>query len=248
MSAPNNHPEVDELVDWARGDLSRKRLREIRVHCRSCTACDMNLAKILVLRTRQRREMKRRAKRGRQLQMAAAIVLLVGAGAVFLFSGYFSDPASELAALATTETIRGSHLRLRFGEGLPADVGQYEARLKAGMEALVQGDFPLSIETFENLHREYASSSEVACYLGVALYLSGDDSDHTKQLLAKGILNRQPLIQRTTTWYLANASLRTGDLETAIELLESLNLGDRSDFYSRSAEDLILGVERIRER
>lgn len=245
MSALDNHPEVDELVDWAREDLSRRRLREIRAHCRTCSECDLKLAKILVLRTRQRREMKRRAKRRWRLQMAAAILLLVGVGAVFLFSSYFSDPTSDFVELATTETIPESHLLLRFFAGIPADSGQFELRLKIGMEALVQTDLPLAVEILENLRAEFVSNTEVASYLGVALYLSGDDSDRTKQLLARGSTNVQPLVKRTTAWYLANSCLRSGDLESAVLLLESLDLGELSDMYSLLADDLLVQISAL---
>lgn len=244
MSAPNNHPEIDELVDWARGDLSRKRLREIRAHCRSCPACDMKLAKILVLRTKQRREMKRAARRRRHLQMAAAIVLLVGVGAVFLFSGYFSDPAMELASLATTETIPGSQIILRFRPATSASADLYEYKLKAGMEALVRGDYSFAEDTLGGLYGEHPESSEVAAYWGVARYLSGNDSDHTKTLLATGASDMQNMIRRTATWYLANSCLRSGESDSAIQLLQSPDLNGVDVRYGRYAEELL---RKIRE-
>jgi len=244
MSAPSNHPEVDELVDWARGDLSRKRLREIRAHCRSCPACDMKLAKILVLRTRQRREMKRAARRRRQLQMAAAIVLLVGAGAVFLVSGHFSDPASKFAELATTETIPQGLLRLRFrSDALPASTDLSEFRLKQGMEALVQEQYSLAVEALDDANREHPADAEIAAFLGIALYLSGDDSSRTQSLLALGTTHARPRVSRPATWYLANSCLRSGDSEAAVALLRELNLGELSDAYSRRADDLAARVE-----
>ncbi len=249
MTAPISHPDIEELVDWARGTLSRRRLREIRSHCRTCPACDMKLAKILVIRTRQRREMKRRLKRQRQLQMAAAIVLLVGAGAVFLFSGYSSDPGSELAELATTETIPESHVHLRFRVALPAspDRYEYEEKLKAGMEALVRREYHQALEVLEELYGEHQESSEGAAYLGVAYYLSGDDSDRTRSFLAHGARNAHGMISRTATWYLANSCLRSGNVDSAIELLGILDPSQINDMYGRWSVELLRQVEDIQD-
>ena len=164
MMEQDNHPDILELVAWARGAIPKRRLGEIRAHCRTCPDCDAKLARILLLRSKHRREMRRRARRRRQLQMAAAVLLVVGAGAVFL-SGYFSDPASELAALATTETIPESHVGLRFRVAVPASPGGYDSEFKAGMEALVRGDYPAAVEMLESLHAAHERDTEVSTYL-----------------------------------------------------------------------------------
>jgi hypothetical protein len=248
MTTQAEHPDIEELVDWARGLLSRRRHEEVRRHCDACPTCNMRLAKILVLRTDDRRRMRRRARRVRQLQMAAVIVLLVGTGAVFLLSGYFSNPTAELAALATTETIPESHVHMRFRRGLRASADLYDYKLEAGMEALVQRDYRMASETLEELYGEHPESSEAAAYLGVALYLSGDDSGRTKSILAMGTQHMQPMISRTATWFLANSRLRSGDVESAVELLRTLDPNRINDMYGRWSVDLLDRIQGIRDR
>jgi hypothetical protein len=245
MSERNNHPEIDELVDWARGDLPRRRQREIRAHCKTCSMCDLNLAKILVLRTSQRRVMKRRAKRRRQLQMAAAIVILAGTGAVLLLSGHYSYPASELAALATTETIPRSHVGPRFRLAAPASPGGYEAEFKAAMEALVREDYGAGLEILEVLHANHPSEVEISAYLGIARYLAGDDSDHTKALLAQGASHHQDMIRRAAAWYLANSCLRSGDVDSTIQILQTPDLIGTDTRYGNYSADLLRQIEEV---
>jgi hypothetical protein len=206
----------------------------------------MRLAKILIIRTDDRRQMKRHAKRRRYLQMAAGIMLLVGAGAAFLGSGYFATPASELAALATTETIPESHVHMRFRRGLRASGDLYDHKLEAGMVALVQQDYPQAVETLEGLYSEHPESSEAAAYLGAALYLSGDDSDRTKAILAAGAQDIQPMTSRAATWYLANSCLRSGDIDSTLQLLPTLDPIEIDDLVGRQSRDLLRRIHDLR--
>jgi hypothetical protein len=163
---------------------------------------------------------------------------------VFLTSGNFSDTTSELAELATTETIPGYQLDLRFRPAISASADLYEYKLKAGMEALVQGDYSFAEDTLGGLYGEHPENSEVAAYLGVAQYLSGNDSDRTKTLLATGASDLQNMIRRTATWYLANSCLRSGDSDSAIQLLQSPDLNGVDVRYGRYAAELL---RKIRE-
>jgi hypothetical protein len=199
----------------------------------------MRLAKILIIRTDDRRQMKRTATRRRHLQMAAGIMLLVGAGAAFLGSGYFADPAADLAALATSETIPEGYVTLRFRGQLPASADLHDYKLEAGMEALVLGDYPRALETLEALYSEHPESAEASAYLGVARYLSGDDSAATKSLLVRGTEHHQPMIRRLSAWYLANSCLRSGDVESAVEILRTSDLIGTDTRYGRASEDLL---------
>jgi len=243
MTAHNTHPDIGELVDWARGLLPRKRHREVWSHREHCPTCDMRLAKIIILSTNHRQQMKRRARGRRHLLIAASVVVLVGVAAGLAVSGYFSDSSSRLAELATTETIPEPHVHLRFGGSLPASSDLYEYRLKTGMAALVQQDYPLAVETLEDLFEEHAGSAEVAAYLGVARYLSGDNSDRTKALLGQGAQDMHDMISRAATWYLANSCLRSGDTEAAIQLLQSLDPDETDDRYARSSVDLLHQIQ-----
>jgi thioredoxin-like negative regulator of GroEL len=208
----------------------------------------MRLAKILIIRTDDRRRMRRRAKRRLQLQMAAAVLLIMGAGAVLLASGYISDPASDLAALATTETIPQSHVGLRFRLAAPASPGGYESEFRAGMEALVREDYSDGIAILESLHAAHPSETEISTYLGVALYLSGDDSDRAKALLAQGGSHMQGRVRRTATWYLANSCLRSGDVESAVQLLKSIDSEDTDARYTRYAAELLRRIRGVRTK
>lgn len=249
MTTQDEHPNIEELVDWARGLLSRRRHKEVRRHCEACPTCNMRLAMILIIRTDDRRRMRRRAKRRRQFQMAAAVLLLMGAGAVVLLSSYFSDPALELAGLATTETIPQGLVRLRFrSDMVPASTDLSEFQLKRGMDALALEEYSLAIEALAGANKEHPADAEIAAYLGIALYLSGDDSSRTHSRLALGATHARPSVSRPASWYLANSCLRNGDTQTAVALLRELDLGEPSDAYSRRAADLSARIEGVLNR
>jgi hypothetical protein len=247
MTSPEKHLEIEDLVDYARGALSRKRRRAVEAHCETCPRCNLDLAKTLVLRTRHRQQMRRRS-RHRRLLAAASVVLLLGAAGIVLLGGRFTDRSTRLAELTTDETISPSHLGLRFGAGLPAstDLGEYQ--LKQGMDALVAGDYPTAVEVLGDLLPRRRSDTEVAAYLGIAMYLAHEDPEATRALLALGTTDSRPPVSRAATWYLANFYLREGDAERATALLEDLDLGELSDRYSRYASDLLEQVERIQSK
>jgi hypothetical protein len=207
------------------------------------------LAKILVLMMEKRREWIRQRRRRRRLQAAAAVVLLAGAGTVFLgarMSGNGTDPRYDLAALATTETIPESHVGLRFRLATPASPGGYDSDFKAGMEALVREDYLTGVEILERLHASHPSETEISTYLGVARYLSGDDSDGTQALLAQGTVHHQDMIRRTAAWYLANSCLRSGDIDTTVQILQTPDLIGTDTRYGRYSEDLLRRINEAR--
>jgi len=248
MTTPGDHPDIDELVAWARGALPRKRHRRVWAHTRICETCNMRLAKILIIRTKHRREMKRRARHRRHLSIAAMVVLLVGAAASWLLlSGYSSDGPSQLAALATSETIPDSYVRYRFGAGLPASTDLTAYQLRRGVEALVAGDYALAVEALEAVRSERPSNVEAAAYLGIALYLLGDDSTRMQALLMQGTSHSHPMISRAATWYLANSCQRNGDVQAAMALAHSLSAGEISDRdrYSLRADDLLRKIQDV---
>jgi hypothetical protein len=179
--------------------------------------------------------------------MAAAILILLGTGAALLLTGYQAEPTSDLAALATSETIPESHVGLRFRVAAPVSPGGYEAEFKAGMEALVREDYHSGLEILEALHSDHEWDTEISTYLGVALYLSGNDSDRTKTLLAAGASHMQGRVRRTATWFLANSCLRSGDTDTAIQLLRLLDPAEVSVQYTRYAAELLQQIDRTRE-
>jgi hypothetical protein len=193
---------------------------------------------ILLLRGDHRQRLRQRSRRNR-LMLAAMVVLIAGAGGLWMIIGLSAGQPASLAELATEETLPESHLHLRFRAALPASSDLHEYKLKAGMEALVAGDYPLAVETLTDLQNEHAESDEAAMYLGVALYLSGDDSDRTRALLARGVSAMHGLTRRTAIWYLANSCLRSGDVDAAILLLQSPDLHEYDTRYGRYSEELL---------
>ena len=173
------------------------------------------------------------------------VVLLAGTAATLMLSGYFSDRVSGFAALATTETIPESHVHMRFRRGPRASGDLYDRKLEAGMVALVQQDYRKASETLEELFTEHPESSETAAYLGVAFYLSGDDSDRTKAILAQGAQDMQPIISRTATWFLANSCLRSDDIYSAAQLLRTLDPSQINDMYGRWSVELLRRIQDI---
>jgi hypothetical protein len=243
MILVSEHPEIEELVGWARGALSRRRRSEIRLHCETCLECNELLAKILVLRTPHRRKMRVRTRR-RRLLVAASLVLIGAIGTSLWLGGFFISESERLAALATEETIQEAILHLRFREALPADSTLYLFKLKRGLEALHLEDYPMAIEVLGALNQAYPSDTEVAAWLGIASYLSGDDSASTWSLLVQGTANMHHMISASAAWYLANSYLRSGEIVLAVALLETL---DPEEINARRERDAAALLERIRE-
>jgi len=248
MRTVRDHPDIEELIDWARERLPRKRHREVWAHSEDCPTCNLRLAKIIILSSKHRREIKRRARHRRHLSIAAMVVFLVGAAASWLLlSGYSSDGPSQLAALATSETIPDSYVRYRFGAGLPASSDLTGYQLRRGVEALVAGEYALAVEALEAVSRERPSNVEAAAYLGIALYLLGDDSTRMQALLMQGTSHSHPMISRAATWYLANSYQRNGDVQAAMALAHSLSAGEISDRdrYSLRADRLLRKIQDV---
>lgn len=247
MTDQERHPEIEELVAYARGALSRKRRRAVRAHCEVCPSCNLDLAKTLVLRADHRRALRQRARRQR-LMAAATVVLVLGAAGTIMLGAYFTDPSAELAALATSEPLPEHYVRYRFGTGMPASSDLTAYQLRRGIEALVAEEYGPAIDAFEAVLSEQPSDIETAAYLGIALYLSGDDSTRTQTLLVRGTSHARPELSRAATWYLANLFLRSGEAETAATLLEQLDLGELDDRYSRRARELLQQIEDVPSR
>jgi len=232
----DNHPTFEELVELARkvppDDTESKEMQ----HVRECSECQYQYVGMRLL-TNGLELRRRRSRRRRLVSLAvASLVLLVAVGGGTYF---WSQSRSSSPALATNETIPESFLLLRLGRGTPASGETYLSKLRAGVESLAGGNYERAINSFEQLLGERPEDEELYALLGIARYLSRDNSDETMRFLIRGSAHGDSLINRTSQWYLANLRLRRGETVRAQDVLEGLDLGEIDDRFSRSARDLL---------
>lgn len=228
------HLTFEELEELARtvppDDTGSEGLR----HVRECAECQYQYVGMRMLTHVVK--FRRRTRRRRLLGFAIAglvFVMVVGGGAYF-----WSRPQPSLQALATRDTIPESFVVLRFGRGTAISGGSHLLEFRAGVESLARGDYTHAVDTLEGLLEERPGDPEIHAVLGIARYLSGDNSDETMELLESGASHPDTFINRPSRWYLANLHLRRGETERAQESLKGLDLGEIDDRFSRLARDL----------
>jgi len=152
-------------------------------------------------------------------------------------------PATGVTAvgLATTEPPPAAIVRFLLGLAVPVDTGNIQARLQAAGEALTGGEYARAAGDLEVLHTELPDSGAIAGFLGISLYLSGEDSSRVGRFLATGALDQNESVSSFSRWYLANHLLRTGDEEGARQLL--VELAALEDRPGRMAADLLVYLE-----
>lgn len=240
----SGHYTTLELVDYERGYLTGDEARDLFAHCQQCEECGGRLAAVLALRHANRRRVAR-IRRRKMLSLAAGVVLVVSLGfAGTALWGRFatadgpgtasvaapggeptiqgapelSPELAELAALATDELPNPVFLRIRLGP-LAADSDDWEVRVRAALMDLWEGRLDVAVPALENLHSVRQKDPEVAAYLGIALYLSGDRREDVADLLRSGASTHWDNLRDQTLWYLANHHLRNGDPALAAEIL-----------------------------
>ena len=148
----------------------------------------------------------------------------------------------NVAVLATTQPPPAGVVSFLLGSVAPVDSGNIQARLQAAGEALIGGEYARAASNLENLHTERPDSAVIAAFLGISLYLSGEDSGRVGRLLATGALDQNESVWSFSRWYLANHLLRTGDEERARQLLAEL--AALEDLPGRMAADLLIHLGR----
>jgi Flp pilus assembly protein TadD len=114
------------------------------------------------------------------------------------------------------------------------------SEIARGLSLLVEGKYQEAIETLEPRAQGLVPDAEAASYLGIARYLSGDSSRRTLRLLESGTSSSRA--GRIARWYLANALLTRGDVESATTHLTEL--ATVRDWFGRAAKALL---EKLQE-
>jgi len=246
----SRHIDIDRLLAYALGELDAGDAAGVIEHCESCSQCGNELGVLLALRHEHERagaapsagDGMAASGLPRFAKLAASIVLavLIGAAALWgagILGAGATDPGPiDWAALATDQPPDPWLVDWLFEEAQQtaiarpttpdADPRADERRLlaakRAALELVVQRRYDEAIVALEELAASNPDDAEVDAFRGVALYLSGDTSEATRDLLMQGAqLSRQP-VGRTAAWYLANYYLRVGEPEDALIILESL--------------------------
>ncbi len=246
------HLTLDELRELVRGQRPGKKAERLE-HCRTCVECGDKLAAMLALTSVKS---SRPGDAGRKLVLvgAMAATLLLVAAVVILSRTVFVDPRSgeerELAALATTETIPGIAVQfhVRLSESEPVAIGREVPRIREGGELLAAGEYDAAIMALERDNSADPESRLASTYLGIARYLSGDDSPEVAQLLAAGVGTADTRTPASiyAEWYLGNYLLRVGRVDEAVVVFEMV--ADLEGRLGREALATLEAIRRIRER
>jgi len=122
--------------------------------------------------------------------------------------------------LATSEAPEQPMLDFLFPPSVPvADLEQ----ARGGFAYLVDGRYEEAVAQLSTVYEAQPGNGEVAASLGIALYLTGDDSERVEALLAQGTALRQQDFSNLAGWYLANHYLRKGDVVQTMSVLEDLS-------------------------
>jgi len=242
------HLDVERMLAWAHGESGAEEATAVLHHGRACRACGDQLAVLLALADsgaaavpspgRRRRGMPGFTRSG-ALAAAAIIVLLVGAAllAPWLRAPGGADPGAavpgsttdvgpvlvplpaELARLATAEAPAEVMVDFLFD---PAVHVENLPRARGGLQMVVEGRYEEAVSELTRAYEADPTNGETATVLGIALYLSGDDSVRAEGLLRQG--QGVPLddFSHLAAWYLGNLYLRRGDLQQATRVLEAL--------------------------
>ncbi len=249
----SGHLTLDDLRELVWGHRSEDKA-ELLEHCRTCVECGDNLAALLAATSAK--TSRSAGDKGKKYlwvgAMAATLVLVLAA--VILSRTVFVDPGSaverELAALATTETIPGIAVQfhVRLSESEPVAIGREVPLIREGGELLAAGEYDAAIIALERDNSALPESRLASTYLGIARYLSGDDSPEVAQLLAAGVGTADTRTPASiyAEWYLGNYLLRVGRVDEAVVVLEMV--ADLEGRLGREALATLEAIRRVRER
>ncbi len=225
------HPALKELTVYVDGALSGDEARAIVEHCRDCATCGDRLGTMMLLRSRVAKStLAPRVPRGTRV---AALVLAIAAGLVGGFVIARQLAPNPWAAHATSEPVpRWFH---DFLYGYREEVAPSDMVLAEGLDLLVRGDYTSAIDKLEPLIERLNARPEASAYLGIALYMTGDLSGRTIDMLTAGTSSTRA--GRISDWYLANALLLRGDVGEARRRLRGLAFV--ADWVGRQAEALL---------
>lgn len=239
----SGHVNTDRLIDMVNGSLPRPEIEVMAAHCASCVRCGDQLAVFLLLRKGVRRQ---RAGRLRLVQVAAALIVLVGLGSIagsLLYRSQALPAASSWSEFATSEGLDPRLVHSLFGDALLVGVDPFPFEKLTAFRQLVDGDLNNALRGFRNLHAMRPADSEVAAYLGIAMYLAGETTRDVEVLLTQGLEAQMSTIQRYSQWYLANHFLRNQRPDRAIEILQPLaRSADRPGRQAKALMDDLAGV------
>jgi len=122
------------------------------------------------------------------------------------------------------------------------DASNWEPRVKNAVEALWSGNLENALDALKELRAERPGDPEIAAYLGIALYLSGEQDDSVRVLLLEGAATEWLTLSRYSMLYLANHYLRLGIHSEAIEILS--DLAPARDSPGESAAVLLRQLQR----
>jgi hypothetical protein len=240
------HYTLDELRAFATGS-NQEGADALLEHCRACVDCGDSLAAMLLMA--ESADARRRRERDRRRLLLAAGALIVGALGMLLRSTDLVDaPRTDdlLAGLATEQPLPPAAVRIHLGVLSPAGTDDSVARLQAAGAALARGQYDAAIPDLEELHDRDPSSGVVAAYLGIALYLTGDNSSRAEHLLTQGAQDQNRSIATFTQWYLANLLLRSGQTDASVRVLETLAPSPTAP--GRNAQKLLDEIRAIQDR
>jgi hypothetical protein len=233
------------MLAWAHGDSSVEEATAVLDHGLACRACGDQLAVMLALADDRaavvpapgRRRRTARSTPSGLLAAAAVIMLLIGAAllAPWLRAPGARDPAAAgpaadagpavvpapagLARFATTAPPGALMVDFLFD---PATYANDVPRARAGLQMVVDGRYDEAVRELTRVYETDPMNGETATVLGIALYLSGDDSARTEGLLRQGQALPLDDFANLAAWYLGNLYLRRGDLQEATRVLEAL--------------------------
>jgi hypothetical protein len=253
------HFTLDELRACCRGE-DWSLIKPVVEHCRTCELCGDRVAVFLAMnRIRAQRPVVEGIVSPNTAKVVAGVVIAVAVG--LLVAGYQwastdlppsedvaelataqPPPGGDVAGLATTEPPPAGVVRFLLGSAVAVDAGDLKARLQAAGQALTAGEYSRATTALEGLHAEHPDSGVIAGFLGISLYLSGEDTDRVGQLLATGALDQNRTVSSFSRWYLANHLLRAADEEGARQLLKLFAADD--DIPGRLAAELLARLER----
>lgn len=240
------HLDPERMLAWAHGESGAEEAAAVLHHGLACRACGDQLAVMLALAdsgTAALSPGRRRTVLGLTqsgaLAAAAVIVLLVGAALIapWLRAPSPNDPATaapgaatgaapvevpssaELARLATTAPPGEVMVDFLFD---PATYASGTPRARAGLQMVVRGRYEEAIRELTGVYEADPMNGETAAVLGIARYLTGDDSARVEGLLRQAQALPLDDFSHLAAWYLGNLYLRRGDLQRATRVLDVL--------------------------
>ena len=239
------HFTLNELRACAKGD-DESLISSAVAHCRWCKECGDQLAMLLAL---NRLDVHRV---GGTPHLLAAVVkravitaaLLAGlAIAIVQFTSTSPTHDPDLRSLATIEPPPLAMVKFQLGTISRVGNDDTWGRLQFAGQVLASGQLRQATAELEQLHTKRPLSRVIAGYLGIALYLSGDDSIRVRELLAAGTLHPDRAIAGSSKWYLANYLVRSGDAESARPILAELAV--HRDLRGRQSTELLAQLDAI---